>query len=137
MQPEQQNNANFRFVFWTFQVWSAEVMKGPVRQRDFLEKFSLSSTSWSLPVHVSRVTWSRVTCTSCQQSLCQLSRLNFKDITFLQILKTHQIFPITFELQDKEVIFNISICFLAHPKQKTNKPYSKMIQEDAGKLCRD
>jgi len=50
----------------------------------------------------------------------------------LQILKTHQIFPITFELQDKEVIFNISICFLAHPKQKTNKPYL-MIQEDARK----
>ena len=83
---------------------------------------------------MSRVTWSRVTCTSCQQSLCQSSRLNFKDITFLQILKTHQIFPITFELQDKEVIFNISICFLAHPKQKTNKPYSKMIQEDAGNV---
>jgi len=80
-----------------------------------------------------RDTCNMVTCHAYRfPSLCQLSRLNFKDITYLQILKTHQIFPITFELQDKEVIFNISICFLAHPKQKTNKPYL-MIQEDARK----
>jgi len=49
-------------------------------------------------------------------------------------LKTHQIFPITFELQDKEVIFDISICLIIFSTSETeNKKAIFKSQEDAVK----